>query len=77
MRKGIKSARVKRDYLIRLDTHWYRGDTNSGHIARDARLQEAPSVFSSANSDATLSRERISTARPPSIITSQGRGREL
>ena len=77
MRKEIKYARVKRDYLIRLDTQWYRGDTNSTHSAPIARDQDAASVFSSAKSESTLSRARISIARPASIITSHGRGRVL
>lgn len=77
MHKGMKSARVKRDYLIRLGSQWYRADTNSARIARLARLQDAGSVFSSAKREATLSRERISTASPRSTITSQGRGRLL
>lgn len=77
MHKGMKTARVKRDYLIRLDIDWYRGDTNHRHSARLARVQRRASVFSSAKSDATLSRARISTISPPSTITSHGRGRVL
>ena len=77
MHKEIKYARVKRDYLIRLDTQWYRDDTNSMHSALLARDQDAASVFSSAKREATLSRARISKARAPSTITSQGRGRVL
>ena len=31
MRNVMKSARVKRDYLNRLGSEWYRGDTNQAH----------------------------------------------
>ena len=32
MRKSAQNANVKRDYLVRLGTFWYRGDTNPGRI---------------------------------------------
>ena len=61
---------VKGEYLVRLATDWYRGDTKTIYSARFI-------VRSSANSDSTLSRARISSARPASTSTSHGRGREL
>ncbi len=80
MRNIVKSGHVKHDYLIRLAIDRYRLDTVTRCIARfiaRAALQRASMRFSSANSDSTLSRARISTARPPLTITSHGRGREL
>ena len=80
MRNNVKYARVKRDYLIRLAIDRYRLDTDAVGIARfiaRGALQRDSSRFSSAKSDSTLSRARISTARPPLTITSHGRGREL
>ena len=81
MRNSVKSMHVKTDYLIGLAWFWYRGDTNSRRIAHSAhggRRDQLPgSLRSSAKRDSTLSRARISTARPPSTSTSQGRGREL
>ena len=77
MHKGMKTARVKRDYLIRLDTERYRVDTVSRCSALHVGLQRPPSVRSSAKRDATLSLSLTCTAAPASIITSQGRGRVL
>ena len=80
MRNNVKYGHVKRDYLIRLAIDRYRVDTNAGGIARfiaRTALQRDSRRFSSAKRDSTLSRARISTARPPLTITSHGRGREL
>jgi hypothetical protein len=80
MRNAAESGHVKGDDLIRLDSIRYRVDTIWHQCARfyRARAFQAPSMrFSSAKSDATLSRARTSIARPRSTRTSGGRGREL
>jgi len=81
MRNSVKSMHVKTDYLIGLAWFWYRGDTNWARIAHSGRAgerrQRSGSPRSSAKRDSTLSRARISIARPPWASTSHGRGREL
>lgn len=69
-RKTTVSVPVKGDYLVELAAHWYRFDTN--RVCTDQSIRRSP-----ANSAATASRGRTSTARAPSTITSQGRGRLL
>jgi hypothetical protein len=81
MRNSVKSMHVKTDYLIGLAWFRYRGDTNCGSIAHSGRAgpcaQRSGSLASSAKSDSTLSRARISMASPRWASTSHGRGREL
>jgi hypothetical protein len=80
MRNNVKYRHVKPDYLMRLAMERCRVDTVIGCSARfiaRAALQRASSVFSSAKSEAIVSRARTCTGCPRSTITSAGRGREL
>jgi len=68
---------VKRDYLIELALQWYRVDTIKARIFAVRGGGAQSSVFSPAKSVARGSRGRTCTARAPSTMISQGRGREL